>query len=194
MKTVIILALSCLSCINIASAQSYTKGYQLDKTLKGKQDTESLMGAILQTEWISDGKKLDFPLSGEKPFYAIASADSVAHSRPDGVIVIALLSGFTGDGIQIEIHPDSVHIIHVLATKDASKEFRYYTTDKEYTEGLGVPAKSYTLKLAAIPQPGEPIEGYVEYESREFFHRTSNGDVSRQYKLKGYFYATYLGK
>lgn len=200
MKKAFALAGFCCWIAFAANAQ-YTgtspKGYEIDSAMvqkfKPRKSIQQQSGRTiiwLDAEWLEDDKLIDIPvLTGKQiPYYVY---DGITHSETshDSVITSIGLIGMmsNGVGILIKFHPDSTRLFHVMASRDPLKIFKHNATDREYVAAPAIPSASYKLILSSAPQPGKPVEGYVEYESKVFYQKSGGRDMKRLYKLKGYF-------
>jgi hypothetical protein len=83
---------------------------------------------------------------------------------------------------------DSAIVTHIISPRDAEPSFKLLPTDP-FMRAISVPAKTIKLVLSAVPAPGKPIAGYVEFESAVFYQKGAAKDIERAYKAVGYFNA-----
>jgi hypothetical protein len=164
------------------------RGYTIDNSLKKVIEKKKLdvSRAALDIQWLENNKEAAFPLSGK------GMSCYTFYTLNNDTIRITAMTLMGPVGIAINLYKDSVWIFHFVASKDKSlRSFKKNITDKEYQYGPDAPAKSYKLIFTKEPKPNEPIEGYVEFESVEFYQKWTPTDLKRTYNAKGYFRATY---
>jgi hypothetical protein len=108
------------------------------------------------------------------------------------IISISGFSGmFAGFGFILNIRGDSCEIFFNIAT-DAPNVYKLNATDTTYTSGLLVPTTSSKVILSEKPNikaltKFKPLDGYVEFESREYYEKSNGKDKRFKIAIKTYF-------
>jgi hypothetical protein len=180
-----------LLCLQACAQDTATRhnGYTIDpavnKAIKKKDISEG--HASLDAEWIENDKPAIFPLSSTgMPCYAFYGVES-------DTTKIDIFSMFGTIGLRICLYKDSTWVFHFVSFRNRdSRTFKQHLDDKEYQFSPDAKAKKYKLVLTEELKIGEPIKGYVEFESVDFYQKTEAGDKKRNYNAKGYFRAKKL--
>lgn len=164
---------------------SYTIDPVVNKVIKKKDVSEGQ--ALLDVEWVENGKPATFPLSSTgMPCYAFYGIEKDT-TRIDIYSMLGII------GIRICVYNDSVWVFHFVSSRNReSRTFKQHPDDKEYQFSPDANAKKYKLVISEELKAGEPINGYVEFESVDFYQKTEAGDKKRNYNAKGYFRAKKL--
>lgn len=183
--------LGVLTCFQVCSQDtsirrgSYLIDPAINKEIKKKKISDGM--ASLDIIWLENEKAATFPLSSkDTPCYAIYSAEK-------DTIRIDIYTILGMSGIRISVYKDSCWIFHFVSSKNReSRNFKQNLNEKIYRFSPDAQAKHYKLVLVKELKPTGLIEGYVEFESVDFYQRTENSDKKRRYDAKGVFRAIKL--
>ena len=182
---VFLISLLLLSCSSKAQNKLETKfSYTIDSTIKTKIEKMKFAfgdGAVLDTKLMVNDKESTIPLLGAKgtPCYAMMQ------QKKDTIMILLMPMWSPGYGaIDIYLYNDTAVAYNVTAPRDGEKRFKHALTDTVYESYANAKAIKCNIILAAKPQWGKPIQGYIEFEGEDFYQRDEG---KQSYQAKGYF-------
>ena len=90
----------------------------------------------------------------------------------------------------IVLSKDSCVVTHFESVRNGSPTFRNHP-DSPYVSTAQVPGRYHViLHKYPVDLTGEPIYGFVEFTSNDFYANTVNGDIKKRVEYKGYFAIT----
>ncbi len=160
--------------------------YKIDPVIKKELAKKNIKGSMasLDTHFFIDGKETDIPfLTGPGiPRYTLST-------RQKDSIMVSLIPMLTpGNGmLNMRFYGDTVKAWILNSPKDEEKRFKHKLSDKAYQHGVEVAPASCTIIIAEKPLAGKPIEGYIDFESEDYFMKEDGKDQKCSYRIKGYF-------
>jgi hypothetical protein len=158
--------------------------YIIDKSVQREIFQKNKSGlSILNTKWLVDGEPNGF-LSGNKQFHTFWG------NKNDTAIITFGRAFYPWEIVSIYILNDSLWSNHFVSSNDQNlKNFKFTKEQEDFQFSINVPPQKLKLVLIKKPEIGEDIEGYVEFESVEFYQRSKKADKKRSYSIKGFFRA-----
>jgi hypothetical protein len=111
--------------------------------------------------------------------------------RKDSLSIVINSEMGTSFGVLIKNNKDSCTVSHGFSPRSSNAgTYKLDAADSNYKPGLLVPCKFSLVLDRKEYAENEPIYGYVECVSNDFFERTDSSDNRRRVEYKGYFKAT----
>jgi hypothetical protein len=113
---------------------------------------------------------------------------TLAFLKGDTIKMVIMPMFIPGHGvIEINFFKDTAIATCAYAPKDGEPRFKNLKEDKQFQKSIVVQAKLCRITLAEKPTCNGKIQGFIEYESKDYFIRDGNGLIRKAYKFKAFF-------
>jgi hypothetical protein len=172
------------------------EGLIIDSSIKHKLDSIGLKAtkyfdvemATMDIKAFENDREVDRPLFTGKTMPCIPSSwfDDTSMS----VSLVPGIMGRTGAFVITET-TDTCSVKYVFSIHEASiGPYKLHRDDSLTKPGLQVPCKFTVILNQASYKIDEPVYGYVEAVSDDYYIKTDSGDTKARVEFKGYFKAT----
>ena|SRR5688572_5649208 len=194
-KTILtVAALLCLFSCSSKKGSNKSFGYVIDKNIKAEVEKritkeEGMILGQMDVRLLENDMEVQSTFGKDKkiPFFTMTSVNK------DLISISGIAGMFSGFGFELYIQGDSCGVFLYITTDDP-EIYKAEKTDTAYKGGLLVPTRNSKVILSRMPNPKElsaskPLEGYVEFESKEFYQKSDDGDEDKKIKMfiKAYF-------